>query len=95
MPQSVIDREPSADLWEGQTDEQELGITYADADSLLYAIFDKQLSPETVNDQFDKTLIDSVAKRVINNEFKRHTAYVCGEELSYTNSYADIIKKYI
>ena len=38
VPQSIIDRPPSAGLWEGQTDEQEMGVSYADLDRVLEAI---------------------------------------------------------
>ena len=38
LPQEVIDRAPSADLWDGQTDEGELGITYADADQIIQCL---------------------------------------------------------
>jgi NAD+ synthase len=35
IPQAIIDKAPSAGLWEGQTDEQEMGITYAELDHIL------------------------------------------------------------
>ncbi len=35
VPQSILDKAPSADLWTGQTDEGELGFTYAEVDQLL------------------------------------------------------------
>lgn len=38
VPQSVIDRPPSAGLWQGQTDESEIGLTYAQLDEALVAI---------------------------------------------------------
>jgi NAD+ synthase len=38
VPQSVIDRPPSAGLWQGQTDEAEIGLTYAQLDEALVAI---------------------------------------------------------
>lgn len=38
VPQSVIDRPPSAGLWDGQTDENEIGLTYAELDGTLMAI---------------------------------------------------------
>jgi NAD+ synthase len=38
VPQSVIDRPPSAGLWQGQTDEDEIGLTYDQLDSALVAI---------------------------------------------------------
>lgn len=36
VPREVIDKAPSADLWSGQTDEEELGFTYRDADHVLH-----------------------------------------------------------
>jgi len=36
IPQRIIDKVPSADLWKGQTDEGELGVTYEKVDRLLY-----------------------------------------------------------
>jgi NAD+ synthase len=38
VPQSVIDRPPSAGLWQGQTDEGEIGLTYDQLDEALTAI---------------------------------------------------------
>jgi NAD+ synthase len=38
VPQQIIDRPPSAGLWQGQTDEAEMGVTYADLDKTLAAI---------------------------------------------------------
>ena len=35
VPQPIIDRPPTAGLWPGQTDEKEMGITYAALDSIL------------------------------------------------------------
>ncbi len=38
IPDKIIDRAPSAGLWEGQTDEGELGISYDEIDEILYRI---------------------------------------------------------
>jgi NAD+ synthase len=35
LPEKIIGRKPSAGLWEGQTDEEELGMTYEELDSIL------------------------------------------------------------
>lgn len=40
VPQAICDKPPSAGLWAGQTDEEELGATYAELDSLLYHYVD-------------------------------------------------------
>src|SRR5688572_31157572 len=42
VPAPIIDKAPSADLWEGQTDEGELGFTYDDADTVLYLLVDER-----------------------------------------------------
>jgi len=46
VPQRIIDKKPSAGLWPGQTDEEELGITYKELDIVLYALIDMGLSIE-------------------------------------------------
>jgi len=38
LPKAILDRPPTAGLWEGQTDEEELGISYADVDQILYGL---------------------------------------------------------
>ncbi len=46
QPQAVLDKHPTAGLWGGQTDEDELGFTYRDADRALVAMFDLGMTPE-------------------------------------------------
>lgn len=72
VPQSVIDKPPSADLWEGQTDEGELGYTYESVDQLLYLLVDQRFRPEEcVEEGFDKAFVDKVWRRVKLNHYKR------------------------
>lgn len=72
IPAPIIDKPPSADLWEGQTDEQELGFTYEDADKLLYLLVDQRYSPqEAVDAGFDSAFVEAVTRRVRRNQFKR------------------------
>ena len=42
LPQSIIEKPPSANLWESQTDEGDFGFSYAEADPVLYLYFDKK-----------------------------------------------------
>ena len=42
VPEVVIEKKPSADLWEGQTDEAELGFSYREVDELLYLMVDQR-----------------------------------------------------
>jgi len=72
IPSSVIDKAPSADLWAGQTDEGELGYTYADVDQLLTLLIDERYTPiECVEAGFAETFVQSVVERVRWNQFKR------------------------
>ena len=72
IPAPIIDKAPSADLWEGQTDEGELGFTYDQADQLLYLLVDQRYSPqECVEAGFDEKFVDQIIKRVRRNQFKR------------------------
>jgi len=43
VPQSVLDKPPTAGLWDGQTDEDELGITYEDNSAYLEG---KEIDPQ-------------------------------------------------
>jgi NAD+ synthase len=77
LPRSVIDKPPTADLWTGQTDEDELGLSYVDADRVLYWTIDRGLSPQ---DTVAKTGLpeDKVARvvaRYNSSAFKREIPY--------------------
>lgn len=72
IPAPIIDKAPSADLWEGQTDEGELGFTYEEVDKLLYLLVDQRYSPQECMDAgFDQKFVDVVVKRIRRNQFKR------------------------
>ncbi len=72
IPAPIINKPPSADLWEDQTDEGELGFTYEQADQLLYLLVDQRYSPqECVEAGFDEKFVDIVVNRVRRNQFKR------------------------
>jgi NAD+ synthase len=72
IPNAIIDKPPSADLWTGQTDEGELGFTYEQVDQLLFLIVDQRYSAqECVEEGFDEKFVHSVVERVRRNQFKR------------------------
>ena len=72
IPASIVDKPPSADLWEGQTDESELGFTYEEVDKLLYLLVDQRYSPqEVVEAGFDEKFVNIVVTRIRRNQFKR------------------------
>jgi NAD+ synthase len=72
VPVQVIDKKPSADLWQGQTDEQELGFSYADADKLLFLLIDQRLpDADILAAGIEKAFLDKMKKRIVQNQFKR------------------------
>lgn len=72
VPQAIINKAPSADLWEGQTDEGELGFTYDMVDQLLYLLVDERYTiDEATEEGFPRPFVESVWRRVKANHFKR------------------------
>ena len=72
VPEVIVRKAPTADLWVGQTDEAELGFTYREADRLLYLLVDRRYTPEEcVEAGFDPAFVRAVVARVRRNHFKR------------------------
>ncbi|SFJ41393.1 NAD+ synthase [Thermoflavimicrobium dichotomicum] len=76
VPEQIITKPPSADLWENQTDEAELGFSYLEVDSLLYYMIDQQYTREQLKALFREELIEQVAKRIARNQYKRTTPII-------------------
>jgi NAD+ synthase len=72
VPEAIIRKAPSADLWPGQTDEAEADISYPVLDRLLFWRVDKRRSvDEVVALGFDRTLVERVDRMIASSEFKR------------------------
>jgi len=72
LPQAIIAKPPTADLWAGQTDEGELGFTYESVDRLLYLLVDQRARPqECVEAGFDEKYVRGVVERARRNQYKR------------------------
>lgn len=71
IPETIIAKPPSADLWPEQTDEGELGFGYEDADEILYLLYEKKKSEEEiVQGGKNKEIVTGIRQRVDNNKFK-------------------------
>jgi NAD+ synthase len=82
VPESILTKPPSADLWKGQTDEGELGFTYAEVDRLLYLLVDERYSPEEcIEAGFAPEFVRQVMERIRRNQFKRMPPIIA--KLSY------------
>ena len=72
VPEQIITKAPSADLWPGQTDETEADFSYPVLDRLLFWRIDKRRSiDEMVQVGFERALVDRVDRMVATSEFKR------------------------
>jgi NAD+ synthase len=75
VPQQILSKPPSADLWPGQTDEGELGASYDDLDRILFALVDRRWTQDRcVRAGLDASLVERVARTVARMEYKRQLA---------------------
>lgn len=71
VPLSIINKKPSADLWEGQSDEDDLGYSYKQMDDVLKLLVDeKQDKNDLIKQGIDEALITMLEYRIKANEFK-------------------------
>ena len=72
IPEAILKKPPTADLWKDQTDEGELGFTYAEVDKVLYLLVDQRFTPEAcIEAGFSEAFVRQVVERVRRNHFKR------------------------
>ncbi|MCP4290342.1 MAG: NAD+ synthase [bacterium] len=77
LPDSVLTKAPSADLWEGQSDEDELGFSYEEVDHLLHAMIDLGLDNQQLSEKgFSEDFVQKVRTRVKTMAFKRQAVPV-------------------
>lgn len=74
IPKEIINQPPSAGLWDGQTDEDEFGFSYLEADQVLHLYYDEKLSLEQIIKQGFKNA-EKIITRSLNNQFKLKTPY--------------------
>ncbi|UUV18976.1 NAD+ synthase [Fusobacteria bacterium ZRK30] len=72
VPKEVIEKKPSADLWEGQSDEDELGFSYFLADEIINLLVDERYTKEEILEKgYSEKTIDSILWRIKTNQYKR------------------------
>jgi NAD+ synthase len=72
VPEKIRKKIPSAGLWMGQTDEEEIGLTYDEIDKILYQLVDKRAKKkETIALGFKKETVEKLISLIKNSEFKR------------------------
>lgn len=72
IPQKIIEKKPTADLWPGQTDEDELGAPYCILDSIMHLFLDERKKEEEIIEiGYDKDLVYNTVRRIFRTQFKR------------------------
>ncbi len=73
IPTEIIRKKPSAGLWKGQTDEEELGHTYYEIDRVLYALVELELSVRETSELLNISMdsVEDIYRRIIRSEHKR------------------------
>jgi NAD+ synthase len=93
VPKEIIEKPPSADLWTGQTDEDELGFSYSEVDELLYLLVDEQLNPqECIAQGYKEGFVNKVVERIRRYRFKRIMPPIAKLSNSYTDFDIDYLK---
>lgn len=71
VPEVIVKKKPTADLWPGQTDEGELGLSYREADAILYELLELHRRPQRLYDRYGRDKVDRVYTLLRKNQFKR------------------------
>lgn len=72
VPPRIIEKPPTADLWQGQTDEGEMGLTYGEVDRLLYNMFELGMGDDGLEAEgFSRAFILKVRGIIESSSFKR------------------------
>jgi len=72
VSKSIISKPPSADLWDGQSDEADLGYTYAELDEAMKLYVEERLSRDAIVAQgIDAKMLDMIIAKIFRNHFKR------------------------
>lgn len=72
VPDEILKKTPTGDLWVGQTDEGELGFSYAEVDRLLVLLVDKRMRrQELIHHGFLPEFVDQVTEMIRRNHYKR------------------------
>lgn len=83
LPSRLITKPPSAELWPSQTDEAELGFTYAQADLVLQKLIDEKIPAKNILlASVDPETVKKIVNRVRSQAFKQQVPYELSEKKS-------------
>lgn len=72
IPEEIIRKKPTADLWQDQTDEGEIGVTYRELDEILYNLVERRKRGGEIEKMgYSRTTIDKIKNMIIHSQYKR------------------------
>ena len=71
VPEEIVKKKPSAGLWPGQSDEEELGLDYRTLDAILHSYVDLKYDIRQLYGKFGKPKVDKVLELIMKSEHKR------------------------
>ena len=72
VPDRILNKAPTAGLWDGQTDEKELGLSYAEIDEILFRLVDKRIPRDELETRgYQAAKVDKLLRMIKRSEFKR------------------------
>lgn len=74
IPKEIIQKAPSANLWQTQTDEGEFDFTYKEADQVLFYYYDKKLKLDEIKNKGFANA-EKIVTFSLKNSYKHHTPY--------------------
>lgn len=86
IDEKIILKKPSADLFEGQSDEDDLGYSYEILDKVLIKIYDNDLKFDDLIKEFDENLVKFIFTKIEQNSFKRHMPKVANIRTNSANT---------
>jgi NAD+ synthase len=91
VPRAIVAKHPTADLWQGQTDEAELGFSYAQVDELLHFMIERRYRHEELLQLgFESSFVTRVEELVTRSQYKRRMpliAKVSGRSITHDFRY--------
>ena len=77
VPEPIIEKPPTADLWSGQTDQDEIGYSYTEIDRIFYYLVDCRMKAEkVVGLGFEGEFVSFVARQLRQSQYKRRLPVV-------------------
>lgn len=99
VPEPILAKVPSADLWEGQSDEADLGFSYEDVDRVLFMMVEKKMDRLSIlGEGVAPEFYDRVRSLVVGSRYKRMLPVIAnvsgstpGSDFRYAKEWQDLL----